>query len=84
MFRFRGIQTLSYITNIDRAFCQSFCSDQLARLCFDGVSKYPVYVMPNLIKMIRDKADFTRVAFSMAAYRHYLKYRQMIKELLLK
>lgn len=51
-------------------------SDQLARLCFDGVSKYPVYVMPNLIKMIRDDADLTRVAFSIAAYRHYLKYRK--------
>lgn len=50
-------------------------SDQLARLCFDGVSKYPVYVMPNLIKMIRDHADMTRVAFSIAAYRHYLKYK---------
>lgn len=50
-------------------------SDQLARLCFDGVSKYPVYVMPNLIKMIRDDADLTRVAFSIAAYRHYLKYK---------
>lgn len=49
--------------------------DQLARLCFDGVSKYPVYVMPNLIKMIRDHADMTRVAFSIAAYRHYLKYK---------
>lgn len=49
-------------------------SDQLSRLCFDGVSKIPVYVMPNLIKMIRDHADFTRVAFFTAAYRHYLKY----------
>lgn len=50
-------------------------SDQLSRLCFDGVSKIPVYVMPNLIKMIRDCADFTRVAFFTAAYRHYLKYK---------
>ena len=50
-------------------------SDQISRLCADGASKYPVYVMPNLIKMIRDKADLTRVAFSIASYRHYLKYR---------
>ena len=50
-------------------------SDQLARLCFDGVSKIPVYMMPNLIKMIRDHADLTRVAFFTAAYRHYLKYK---------
>ncbi len=51
-------------------------SDQLSRLCFDGVSKIPVYVMPNLTKMLRDKADLTRVAFFTAAYRHYLKYQR--------
>lgn len=50
-------------------------SDQLARLCFDGVSKIPVYIMPNLIRMIRDRADLTRVAFFIASYRHYLKYK---------
>lgn len=51
-------------------------SDQIARLCFDGLSKFPVYVMPNLIKMIRDNADLTRVAYLIAAYRHYLKYKR--------
>jgi mannitol 2-dehydrogenase len=50
-------------------------SDQISRLCADGVSKFPVYVIPNLIKMIRDGRDVTRVAFSVASYRHYLKYR---------
>ena len=50
-------------------------SDQIARLCFDGISKFPVYVMPNLGKMIRDGADLTRVAYLIAAYRHYLKYK---------
>lgn len=50
-------------------------SDQIARLCFDGISKFSVYVMPNLIKMIRDHADLTRVAYLIAAYRHYLKYK---------
>lgn len=50
-------------------------SDQIARLCFDGISKFPVYVMPNLIKMIRDHADLTRLTYLFAAYRHYLKYK---------
>lgn len=50
-------------------------SDQIARLCFDGISKFPVYVMPNLVKMIAHHADLTRVAYLIAAYRHYLKYR---------
>ena len=50
-------------------------SDQVARLCFDGISKFPVYVMPNLIKMIADGAALKRVAYLIAAYRHYLKYK---------
>lgn len=50
-------------------------SDQVARLCYDGISKFPVYIMPNLIKMIRDKANLTRMAYLFAAYRHYLKYK---------
>lgn len=49
-------------------------SDQISRLCFDGVSKIPVYVMPVLTKMIRDDADLERLAFFVAAYRHYLKH----------
>lgn len=51
-------------------------SDQIARLCFDGISKFPVYVMPHLGDMIRDGKDVSRIAFLFAAYRHYLKYRR--------
>ena len=46
----------------------------LERLCFDGASKFPVYVMPNLEKMIGDDKELIRVAYLFAAYRHYLKY----------
>lgn len=49
--------------------------DQIARLCFDGISKFPVYIMPNLIKIICDHGNLTRVAYLIAAYRHYLKYK---------
>lgn len=51
-------------------------SDQISRLCFDGVSKFPVYVVPNLIKMVHDKKDLTRLAYLIASYRHYLKYKR--------
>ncbi len=50
-------------------------SDQVARLCFDGISKFPVYIMPNLGKMIHDDAVLIRQAYLIAAYRHYLKYK---------
>ncbi|MFV0467573.1 MAG: mannitol dehydrogenase family protein [Dysgonomonas sp.] len=61
-------------TLIER-FANKSVSDQLSRLCFDGISKFPVYIMPNLAKMLRDGKDLTRVAFLIAAYRHYLKYK---------
>lgn len=61
-------------TLIER-FSNRSVSDQVARLCFDGISKFPVYIMPNLGKMIHDGADLTRQAFLFAAYRHYLKYK---------
>lgn len=66
--------TLYKQTLIER-FSNRSVSDQVARLCFDGVSKFPVYIMPNLINMIRDHADLTRQAYLFAAYRHYLKYK---------
>jgi mannitol 2-dehydrogenase len=62
-------------TLIER-FANRTVSDQVARLCSDGISKFPVYVMPNLIKMIADKKDLTRVAYLIAAYRHYLKFHK--------
>lgn len=65
----------AYKQTLIERFGNRSVSDQIARLCFDGLSKFPVYVMPNLIQMIRDNADLTRVAYLIAAYRHYLKYK---------
>ncbi|MBK1897263.1 mannitol dehydrogenase family protein [Chryseobacterium paridis] len=61
-------------TLIER-FSNHSVSDQVSRLCFDGISKFPVYIMPNLAKMIDDDKDLTRIAFLIASYRHYLKYK---------
>lgn len=62
-------------TLIER-FANRSVSDQLSRLCFDGISKFPVYILPNLAKMIQDGKDLTRMAFLIAAYRHYLRGRR--------
>ncbi len=56
-------------------FANSAVSDQIARLCGDGASKFPVYVMPIAKKMLSNERDMTRIAYLIAAYRHYLKYR---------
>lgn len=60
-------------TLIER-FANSAVSDQTARLCGDGISKFPVYVMPIVAKMLVNNDDMTRIAYLIAAYRHYLKY----------
>jgi mannitol 2-dehydrogenase len=56
-------------------FANHSVSDQVARLCFDGISKFPVYIMPILAKMLAGGKDLKRIAFLMASYRHYLKYK---------
>lgn len=56
-------------------FANRSVSDQLGRLCFDGISKFPVYIMPNLARMLTDGKDVKRLAFLLASYRHYLKYK---------
>lgn len=64
-----------YKQTLMERFANRSVSDQVSRLCFDGVSKFPVYILPNLSKMINDQKDLTRVAFLIASYRHYLKYK---------
>ncbi|WP_432671218.1 mannitol dehydrogenase family protein [Flavobacterium sp. SM2513] len=61
-------------TLIER-FSNPAVSDQVSRLCFDGISKFPVYIVPNVLKMLEDQKDMTRIAFLLATYRHYLKYK---------
>lgn len=56
-------------------FANRSVSDQLSRLCFDGISKFPVYIVPILTKLVRDGKDLTRMAFLIAAYQHYLRYK---------
>ncbi len=56
-------------------FANSSVSDQISRLCGDGAAKFPVYVMPIAAKMVAGGDDMVRIAYLIAAYRHYLKYQ---------
>jgi mannitol 2-dehydrogenase len=71
-----GTNLETYKQTLIERFANRSVSDQLSRLCFDGISKFPVYVMPNLKKMIGSGQDTKRLAFLFAAYRHYLKYKE--------
>jgi len=48
-------------------------SDQLSRLCFDAVNKFPVYMIPTITAMLQANADMKRIAFLLATYRLYLR-----------
>lgn len=61
-----------YKTALIERFGNPAVSDQVARLCMDGLSKFPVYVIPVLAKMLRDGKDAKRLAYLLAAYRKYL------------
>lgn len=61
-----------YKTTLIERFGNPAVSDQVARLCMDGLSKFPVYVVPVLAKMLRDGKDPIRIAYLLAAYRKYL------------
>ena len=70
-----GVDLDEYKKTLIERFANRSVSDQISRICSDGISKFPVYIMPNLIKMIDNGQDLTRIAFLIAAYRHYLKYQ---------
>ncbi len=63
-----------YKQTLVERFANSAVSDQIARLCGDGASKFPVYVVPIAKNMVAQGDDMTRIAYLVAAYRHYLKY----------
>ncbi|PZX50444.1 mannitol 2-dehydrogenase [Algoriphagus ratkowskyi] len=76
-----GIDLEEYKQTLVERFANKAVSDQLSRLCYDGISKFPVYIMPNLAKMISNQQDLSRVAFLFANYRHYLKYQKDDKKI---
>ncbi len=63
-----------YKQTLVERFANSAVSDQISRLCGDGASKFPVYVVPIAKKMVANGDDMTRIAYLVAAYRHYLKF----------
>lgn len=71
-----GIDLEQYKQTLLERFANPEVSDQLSRLCYDGISKFPVYIMPNLGKMIKEDKNLSRMAFLIASYRHYLKYKK--------
>ena len=63
----------AYKSQLVERFANPAISDQVSRLCGDGLSKFAVYVCPNLSRMLAEGRDISRPAFLLAAYRKYLR-----------
>jgi len=70
-----GIDLAQYKQTLLARFANSAVSDQVSRLCADGISKFPVYIIPTVAKMRANGQDLTRIALLLASYRHYLHYK---------
>lgn len=71
----KGVDLEAYKQTLIERFANPAVSDQISRLCADGLSKFPIYIMHNLKTMIGNAQELERHAFLFAAYRHYLKYK---------
>ena len=62
-----------YKNSLMSRFANPAISDQVSRLCGDGLSKFAVYVVPNFTRMLAEGRYIDRVAFLLASYRKYLR-----------
>ncbi len=62
-----------YKSQLMERFANPSISDQVGRLCGDGLSKFAVYIVPNLSRMLAEGRNIDRLAFLLSAYRKYLR-----------
>lgn len=71
-----GVDLDEYKETLLRRFSNAAVSDQVSRLCGDGIAKFAVYIVPTLGKMLACGKDTRRLAFLLASYYKYLKYER--------
>lgn len=68
----KGVDLEAYKQKLLERFSNEAISDQVSRLCGDGIAKFEVYVVPTLRKMLSDRKDTSIEAFLLASYYKYL------------
>ncbi len=69
-----GVDIEEYKETLLIRFSNAAVSDQVSRLCGDGIAKFAVYIVPILRKMLAGGKDTIRLAFLLASYYKYLKF----------
>ncbi|MDH1264814.1 mannitol dehydrogenase family protein [Pseudomonas sp. GD03944] len=68
-----GIDLDDYKDTLIERFSNQAIADQLERVCSDGSSKFPKFIVPTLHRLIEDGKSLERVALVVAAWALYLK-----------
>ncbi|WP_439888806.1 mannitol dehydrogenase family protein [Pseudomonas sp. MBLB4123] len=68
-----GIDLEVYKDTLIERFCNQAIADQLERICSDGSSKLPKFIVPTLNRLLEDGAALERGALVVAAWALYLK-----------
>ncbi|MHA6491732.1 mannitol dehydrogenase family protein [Pseudomonas borbori] len=68
-----GIDLEGYKDTLIERFSNQAIADQLERVCSDGSSKFPKFIVPTLNRLIDDGRPLERAALVVAAWALYLK-----------
>ncbi|WP_224366401.1 mannitol dehydrogenase family protein [Hyalangium versicolor] len=68
-----GLDIEEYKPTLLRRFSNRAVGDQLARLCIDGGSKIPGFLLPTVHALLGAGRSLHRIAFFLAAYDRYLR-----------
>ncbi len=61
-----------YVASVLERFANTGVRDQIARLCIDGTSKFPTFLMPTIERQLELGGPVERSAIALAAWAHYL------------
>jgi len=67
-----GMELGSYKNKLLERFGNEAIGDQLARLCLDGGSKIPGFLLPTIQANLKKYGRCPRLAFLLASYNHYI------------
>lgn len=68
-----GIDLDAYKDTLIERFSNQAIADQLERVCSDGSSKFPKFIVPTINRLILDQGNLERASLVVAAWALYLK-----------
>ncbi len=68
-----GIDLQAYKDNLIHRFANTQMADQLSRLCLDGSSKMPKFILPTIELLIKHQKPLDRVALIIASWAFFLR-----------